>query len=219
VPNRLIREGILTSERVNLLSAQAEVFYRRLLSVVDDYGRFDGRPIMLKVSCYPLRVDVVREADISRWTAECEKAGLIVLYAVNEKRFVQVLDFHQQVRAKRSKFPPMPAEHVLCTCVADESTCVAHAHLDEDVDEDVVERRKRASQLPKDWTPPDDWLHWALAERKDWTGPHAFSVGLQFRDYWLSKGEARADWLATWRNWVRRDRSAPVVPIKPGLAL
>ncbi len=48
MPNRILREGILTSERVNLLSWEAEVFYRRLMSVVDDYGRFHAHPALLR---------------------------------------------------------------------------------------------------------------------------------------------------------------------------
>jgi hypothetical protein len=39
MPSRLLREGILDSEAVNALSFAAEVFYRRLMSVVDDFGR------------------------------------------------------------------------------------------------------------------------------------------------------------------------------------
>ncbi len=40
MPNRVIREGILNSQRVNKLTEPAELFYRRLMSVVDDFGRF-----------------------------------------------------------------------------------------------------------------------------------------------------------------------------------
>lgn len=128
MPNRILREGILTSDRVNALSLPGEVFYRRLMSVVDDYGRFDARPVMLKVACFPLRVDAVREADISRWIAECEKAGLIALYAAHGKRYLEMRDFRQTVRAKLSKFPDPPDDtHLRSTCVADESACVAHA--------------------------------------------------------------------------------------------
>jgi hypothetical protein len=83
MPSRLLREGIIDSEAVNAVSFPAEVFYRRLMSVVDDFGRFDGRPSVLRSRLYPLKVDTVREADISRWIAECVKAGLIALYAVN----------------------------------------------------------------------------------------------------------------------------------------
>jgi hypothetical protein len=120
VPNRILREGILTSERVDKLAAQAEVFYRRLMSVVDDFGRFDGRIAMLRASLYPLRIDVVREADISHWLAEVQSAGLIALYAVDGKPYIQLQDFRQQVRATHSKYPPPPenAKHLRSSCAA-----------------------------------------------------------------------------------------------------
>jgi hypothetical protein len=107
MPARLLREGILDSEAVNKLSFEAEVFYRRLMSVVDDFGRFDGRPIVLRSRLYPTKVDSVRVADISRWLAECETAGLLVLYAVEAKPYIL---FHKlgQPRAKESKFPAPP---------------------------------------------------------------------------------------------------------------
>lgn len=128
MPSRLLREGILDSEAVNELSFPAEVFYRRLMSVVDDFGRFDGRPSVLRSRLYPLRVESVREADISRWIAECEKAGLLVLYAVNgagSSRWIATCEkaglaaskdervyvlFHKlgSPRAKESKYPAPP---------------------------------------------------------------------------------------------------------------
>lgn len=130
MPSRILREGILSSDRVNSLSTAAEVFYRRLMSVVDDYGRFDGRPSMLRVSCYPLRVDAVREADLSRWIAECVKAGLLVLYAVDGKPFLEMQDFRQQARAK-SKYPAPADGQMISVSDADAaqtpSTCLADA--------------------------------------------------------------------------------------------
>jgi hypothetical protein len=107
MPTRLLREGILDSTAVNALSFPAEVFYRRLMSVVDDFGRFDGRAAVLRSRLYPLKVETVREADIPRWIAECEKAGLIALYAVDGKQYIL---FHKlgPARAKESKFPPPP---------------------------------------------------------------------------------------------------------------
>ena len=64
---------------------------------------------------------------------------------------------------------------------------------------------KRASRLPANWTLPKPWGEWAMGEGMD-----EVSVRRQadrFRDYWLAapgqKGVKR-DWLATWRNWVRK---------------
>lgn len=68
------------------------------------------------------------------------------------------------------------------------------------------------SRLPADWKLPDEWAEFARAERPDWDDAHLLRVSLEFRDYWHAKAgqDARkADWTATWRNWVRREDSAP----------
>jgi hypothetical protein len=104
MPSRVLREGILTSSAVNSLSPQGEVFYRRLMSVVDDWGLYDGRLGVIRAACYSLQLDRIREADISRLIAECEKAGLIVLYKVHDKPYLWMPRTHNQRRSK-PKFP------------------------------------------------------------------------------------------------------------------
>lgn len=119
----MLREGILTSERVDSLAAPAEVFYRRLMSVVDDFGRYYAKPELLLAALYPLRVGKVRNADIATWTRCVEKAGLVRRYTANGKEYLELLDFRQQVRAKESRFPDPPPENAQQSC----STCVADA--------------------------------------------------------------------------------------------
>lgn len=122
MPNRIVREAILTSGKVDQLDNAAEVFYRRLLNVVDDYGRYDARPAVLRSACFPLRADKVREADCSRWLAICEKAGLIVLYEVGGKPYLVLLNLGEP-RAKTSRFPDPPDD--ACAHVnADADTCM-----------------------------------------------------------------------------------------------
>lgn len=104
MPNRIIREGILSSDRVEQLDPPAEVFYRRLMSKVDDHGLYDARPSILRTSLYPLRVDRVREADIARWIAACEKAGVIALYQHDGKPYLQMMDTRWQARSE-PKYP------------------------------------------------------------------------------------------------------------------
>lgn len=113
MPGRYIREGILDSERFDELrkygGVQAQLFFTLLLLVVDDYGRCKNHPIWLRSKAFPLRDDI-READISRWIAACEKSGLIALYGEpNGTAFLQVYNFGQQARSK-SKYPDPPAE-------------------------------------------------------------------------------------------------------------
>jgi hypothetical protein len=104
MPNRIVRENILSSEAVCSLKWDEEVFYRRLMSIVDDYGRFEGRPELIRTKCYPLQVDQVRVADITRWNAACVKAGLILNYSVDGRQYIQILKFGQPLRSK-SKYP------------------------------------------------------------------------------------------------------------------
>ena len=64
--------------------------------------------------------------------------------------------------------------------------------------------------MSADWVLPDDWAVWAKAERPD-LDPMA--VADQFRDHWVAKAGKdgrKADWLATWRNWVRAQRAGVV---------
>jgi hypothetical protein len=63
------------------------------------------------------------------------------------------------------------------------------------------------SRLAKPWSLPDDWKAWAVAYRPDWNEERVIRESLVFRDYWhgISGTRARkADWLATWRNWIRK---------------
>lgn len=100
MPERMIRPGILSSEPVNRLPWAEEVFYRRLMSIVDDYGRFDGRNSVLRANLYPLKLDHVSDSDIGKWKAVCANAGLVRVYFVDEKEYIELLKFNQRLRGK-----------------------------------------------------------------------------------------------------------------------
>ena len=70
MPNRIIRDGINTSTRINELSGGAELFYRRIISIVDDYGRYYGHPTTLRAACWPTRPDRHNDAEVGAWVAE-----------------------------------------------------------------------------------------------------------------------------------------------------
>lgn len=108
MPVRLLRPEIITSDKVNALSWGAECCYRRLMSTVDDYGRYDGRPSVLRASLYPIALDRATEADIAGWLDECERAGLIGRYTADGKPYL-VLFRLGAPRAKASKWPAPPA--------------------------------------------------------------------------------------------------------------
>jgi hypothetical protein len=114
MPDRIVRSGILTSEAVCRLSWAAEVFSRRLHRLVDDFGRYDARPAILRVHAYPLQIDKVSEADIGKWMQETAEAGLVSQYHVDGKPFLVVEKFGQRLRAKTSKWPHPPSSARAC---------------------------------------------------------------------------------------------------------
>ena len=218
MPNRIVRDAILTSEAVSRLDWPEEVFYRRLMSVVDDYGRCEANPQLLRSRCYPLQVDKVRVADIARWMAACQKAGLIAHYEVSGKAYLQIEKFGQQQRsASKCPAPPGGADPLLANASkrqqppADAPVFVfGDVSVDEDVGESVAEappppsdpapRPKRAArQCPAEFEVTAEMLGWAQRE--------APNVDLRretdaFRDPTFQS--SITDWPGAWRNWMRR---------------
>ena len=109
MPNRIIREGINTSARINSLSVGAENFYRRLMTVVDDYGRYYGAPETLRVAVCPTMPERFRIDDVKSWLAELT-AGMRPLvreYKIDGASYIEFDAFGQRIQAK-SKFPDPP---------------------------------------------------------------------------------------------------------------
>jgi len=111
VPNRIIKESICTSDNLNMLTPEQEVFFYRLMVNCDDFGRMDARPQILLAKCFPLRLHQVSVNDIEWYLQALEEQELIILYEVDDKPFLQMTtwDKHQQKRAKHSKYPAPPS--------------------------------------------------------------------------------------------------------------
>lgn len=107
--NRILRDWT-DSENVDKLSFQAEVLFTRLFMKADDYGCFHANPKLVKAAVFPLKD--IREADISRWLDECQKAGLIAFYNEGGKKYLCIRNFGQRLRAMKRRFPE-PADNSL----------------------------------------------------------------------------------------------------------
>lgn len=111
MPNRIIRDGILTSERVAMLDSDEEVFYRRIMSVADDFGRYYANPTLLRAACYPLKLNKVSDRNIEKWLEAVKDAGLVLVYQAKDgKKYLEIIDFRQRVRTPVSKFPAPAAD-------------------------------------------------------------------------------------------------------------
>lgn len=173
MPNRILREGILTSPRIAKLGWPEEVFYRRLMSVVDDFGRYYADPGMLRAACYPRQLGKVTDPDVGKWTRILVEAGLVRVYRAKDREcYIEMLDFRQQARAKASKFPDPHSE-----CVADATQTTSGSAADAPVFGDVIvdggggesgARARAVAALP-DWIPPDAWDAWVKFRGKSLT--------------------------------------------------
>lgn len=70
------------------------------------------------------------------------------------------------------------------------------------------QKSARGSRLADNWTLPKPWGEWALANFQI-TREQVLAERDAFKDFWLSATGAKAtkaDWFATWRNWVRNSR-------------
>jgi len=208
----------LTSPRIAKLSWPAEVFYRRLMSVVDDFGRYHANTMLLRAGCYPLQLDKVSDQDVGKWLGETRKAGLVRVLESGGMEYLELLDFRQQVRAKGSKFPQPPpnAGDMHSECVADAKQVIADAHLDGDGDGDESSAApKSRRRSPKVALP----IGFGLSERViDWAKERGYGRLQEHLDAFRLKAVAHdyryADWdaalmTAIRANWAGLEADAP----------
>jgi hypothetical protein len=76
------------------------------MSVVDDFGRYSADLPVLLSRCFPRRPTWADEELVSVGLAECAEAGLICLYIVDGRKFVEITNFDQRLREnQKSKWP------------------------------------------------------------------------------------------------------------------
>jgi hypothetical protein len=226
MPNRILRDWT-DSDKVNVLSVYAERFFTRLIMKADDYGCFFADTRLLKAHMFPLLLDNIREADLLRWMTECQKAGLIVLYEISGKKYLQIMDFRQRLDKARAKYPLPP-----------DSTDFPEIDIEFPAEletEEESEKEKKNIQAPsaplatyenlkiekkKKFVPP------LLAEIKAyftklvgdpqspkyWAQDKCENQSNEFLDFYTANGWVQGrqgkpikDWQAACRLWIRKD--------------
>lgn len=224
MPLRLLRDWT-TSEKVTRLDAEGERLFIRLIMKADDFGVFYGDSARVKSFCFPLQ-STIPEADIQRWLTACESARLIRSYAaLDGRRYLQILDFRQRLRAMTSRFPKPP--------------------VDEDKDQDKETIRPGDNQtvrppppvslspcLPV--SPSSHEAHiptWEEVKERGAMRGIVFEACRSFYDHhegnnlWLNRHGLLINWEAKMISWAARDRAtgspsaagAPASPKPPPL--
>lgn len=210
MPNRIIKESICTNEQIDQLSPFEETFFYRLIVNVDDYGRMDGRPSILRARLFPLKT--LRDDQIEKAIRTLSTVELVHRYTVHGKPFVSLTgwDRNQSIRAKKSKYPS-PDEADECNpSHASEINCM-HLHADVPVIQSESESESnpntKGNARATRFTPP------TVDDVKAYCSEQGYAVDPQrFVDYYASNGwmvgkNRMKDWKATVRTWESREKS------------
>lgn len=111
MPNRILKESICISEDIAQLSWFEEVLFYRLIVSADDFGRYDGRPAIIKGRLFPL--SGVTAKQIEEALKKLASVGIVALYEIDGHGYLQISAWerHQSPRAKKSKYPA-PSENL-----------------------------------------------------------------------------------------------------------
>ena len=198
MPSRIIRDGIIESVAVNNLPWDAELFYRRLMSVVDDYGRYSALPQLLVSRCYPLQVDKVSTENIKDWLNLCSEQGLICLYeSVEGKPLLEIQHFNQRTRTP-SKFPENCGNSSKRITNDGQMTVEDEDEVEsEDVSkpQNKTKAKKKAMDIPDDWEPTE-----AHKERASSLGVDIKKAAEFYRNWCKSKGVQQVCWNSAFTN-------------------
>ena len=113
MPNRVIKESIRTSKKVNALSDFEFRLWLYLITYVDDYGRGSADPELIKNLVFPRRKGIT-EQQIQKALDSLANIGMVILYEYDDEPFLYFpnWDKHQRIQSKKSKFPDPAQESI-----------------------------------------------------------------------------------------------------------
>ena len=202
MPNRIIKESICTSEKINDLSDFHFRLWACLITYVDDFGRGDARSAIIKGRCFPLR-ERVTVKDIDAGLHVLADTGCIILYTVDGESYLCFpnWDKHQTVRNQKSKYPAPPKDESNPQAIA--SNC---KQLEANVPVIQSNPNPNPNPNPRRFTPPTlEEVTAYCRERGNQVNPQTFI------DFYSSKGwkvgnQPMKDWKACVRTWEQRER-------------
>lgn len=225
---RSVKPEFWRSEDIASLSIADRLLFIGLWSYVDDSGVGVDRLALISADLFA--ADLERDPEevygrVRGGLRELSDRGLITRYEVDGKRYLHITKWrlHQRIEKPTKSRYPLPDEAVTCGntdlpdasptppgSLPEESGAGAGEQGSSGTGEDQKtsssgERAPRvtATRLPEPFPLTDELAKWG---RENCPGVPR-SEHDRFVDYWRGVGGAKgrkADWVATWRNWMRR---------------
>lgn len=177
------------------------------------------------------------EREVRTGLSQLEKLGLIAQKAASKYSTYTIVSYGQNYlvdqQVDQQSASKAPADGQQSASKAPQIKECKNERMKESKNEEVIthpigcmsaeppKKSNRGSRLHEDWFLPKSWGDWALAERPDLSTADIKKQADCFRDYWVSVAGAKgvkADWEATWRNWIRRVEKKGVAASSGGFA-
>lgn len=212
MPNRILKETICTSEDIDKLSQGAEILFYRLMVKADDFGAYFGNESIIKSTCYPLKSDDIKCNQVKSWLMELVNAGLIYHYTAEDgRKYVQFVkwDKHQQVRAKKRKFPE---RDITCNQMISDDCNSPRNPIQSNTysysESNTEEEAGKPPRAPAFKPPTVEEVAAYCQERQNGIDPEAFVTFYEGTNWFRGKTKIK-DWKACVRTWEKRDRETP----------
>lgn len=106
MPQRFLKPGVADSERWNAVGFDAQSCYIRLLTKVDDFGQYDGRPAVLLGNCFSVwnslhaeKEQVISLQRLHNMLQQLADVFLIEFYgAIGFKPYLQITQWTERIR-------------------------------------------------------------------------------------------------------------------------
>lgn len=209
---RTIKPEFFQNEDLADLPISDRLLFIGLWTLADRRGILEDRPKRIKASLFPYD-----DFDVEIALQRLAEKGFLRRYASNGVSCIYITKFtkHQSPHQNEKESDlPVPDDYQNVLVLApDENentpSLVGSGVLGSGIQgvESGGKGRKRTlkSQLPKNWSPSESDVRYAK-EDHHLTDKDITHEAASFRDHWHSKAEVRADWSATWRNWLRNSK-------------
>jgi len=215
---RNVKPSLLLNEVLGTADPLLTILFAGLWMLADREGRLEDRPARIKAQIFPYR-DLPL---FNGYLTELQQLGFIDRYEVEKQAIIQVLNFakHQSPHKteKPSELPAKPVTaRVTCNAPLNNGSLTVKESLipdslipdslylrDSDSGESPPaksERSKPKTRVPENFMVTPELIAWV--EENDYASIDLSTETDKFIDYWKSKGEAKADWRACWRTWIR----------------
>ena len=130
MPTRLLKDSICTSKDINRLTNEEEILFYRLIVNCDDYGYLEADPEILRSRCFPRRIDLITDEIMCKWLQSLVKKEMVAVFESSGNFYLRLPSWekHQQVRAKRRKYPEMNGD---CRVLLESDITCKHLLSDE----------------------------------------------------------------------------------------